>query len=343
MRVVGIASQQNPSWRKTVWAHAVKKKGKLRREKEGETIPKTYTLFGKVLIAMARLEIQGISQGFGEVDVLRDVTLDVESGEIACLLGPSGCGKTTLFHVISGLAQGISQGFGEVDVLRDVTLDVESGEIACLLGPSGCGKTTLFHVISGLASPRAGRVLLDGEDITGRPGHLSYMLQKVLLLQHKRIIDNVSLPLVLRGAPVEEARSRAAELFGVFGLEGTERRWPCCKKTCSCSISASSTTCRCLWCCAVCRLRRPVRAQPSSLGSSVWRAPSAAGQVSFRAACASAPLSYEVFVMRGNPQAGEPTSVVGSVRIGCPRSERKAYALTEGFLESKRRLLSLLG
>ena len=148
-------------------------------EKRQKTIPKTYTLFGKVLIAMARLEIQGISQGFGEVDVL-----------------------------------------------RDVTFDVESGEIACLLGPSGCGKTTLFHVISGLASPRAGRVLLDGEDITGRPGHLSYMLQKDLLLQHKRIIDNVSLPLVLRGVPVEEARSRAAELFGVFGLEGTERRWP---------------------------------------------------------------------------------------------------------------------
>ncbi|MFR9006270.1 MAG: ATP-binding cassette domain-containing protein [Collinsella aerofaciens] len=109
--------------------------------------------------------------------------------------------------------QGISQGFGEVDVLRDVTLDVESGEIACLLGPSGCGKTTLFHVISGLASPRAGRVLLDGENITGRPGRLSLMVQKDLS-QHKRIIDNVSLPLVLRGVPVEEARSRAAEPLG---------------------------------------------------------------------------------------------------------------------------------
>ena len=54
-------------------------------------------------------------------------------------------------------------------------------------------------------------------------------------------------------------------------------------------------------------------------------------------------LADEVFVMRGNPQAGEPTSIVGSVRIDCPRAERKTYALTEGFLESKRRLLSLLG
>lgn len=272
-----------------------------RREKEGETIPKTYTLFGKVLIAMARLEIQGISQGFGEVDVL-----------------------------------------------RDVTFDVESGEIACLLGPSGCGKTTLFHVISGLVSPRAGRVLLDGEDVTGRPGHLSYMLQKDLLLQHKRIIDNVSLPLVLRGAAAEEARSRAAELFGVFGLEGTERRWPS-------ELSGGMRQRAAL-------LRSYLFSQEFMLLDEPFSALDAFTKADMHAwfldvvermgttalvvthdIDEALTLADEVFVMRGNPQAGEPTSIVGSVRIGCPRSERKAYALTEGFLENKRRLLSLLG
>ena len=122
--------------------------------------------------------------------------------------------------------QGVSKGFDGVDILEGISMTVESGQIACLLGPSGCGKTTLFNVVAGLSSPQSGRVLLDGEDITGSPGHLSYMLQKDLLLQHKRIIDNVSLPLVLRGVPRDEARAQVAGLFETFGLEGTQMRWP---------------------------------------------------------------------------------------------------------------------
>ncbi len=54
-------------------------------------------------------------------------------------------------------------------------------------------------------------------------------------------------------------------------------------------------------------------------------------------------LADEVFVMRGNPQAGEPTSIVGSVEVACPRDERANYALTEDFLEKKRQVLELLG
>lgn len=53
---------------------------------------------------MARLEINGVSQGFDGMEVLHNVTLTVEFGQVACLLGPSGCGKTTLFHVVAGLA-----------------------------------------------------------------------------------------------------------------------------------------------------------------------------------------------------------------------------------------------
>ena len=67
---------------------------------------------------------------------------------------------------------------------------------------------------------------MDGEDITGSPGKISYMLQKDLLLQHKKIIDNVSLPLVLGGMKKAEARKKADALFAEFGLDGTQMRYP---------------------------------------------------------------------------------------------------------------------
>ena len=72
-------------------------------------------------------------------------------------------------------------------------------ELVSLLGVSGSGKTTLFNVISGILQPDSGKVLLHGEDVTGKPGQISYMLQKDLLLEHMKVIDNVSLPLRLNG------------------------------------------------------------------------------------------------------------------------------------------------
>ena len=242
----------------------------------------------------------------------------------------------------------VSQGFGGLEVLQDVTFTVEAGRVACLLGPSGCGKTTLFHVIAGLATPSAGRVLLDGEDITGHPGHLSYMLQKDLLLQHKRIIDNVSLPLVLRGASVEEARSRADELFGVFGLEGTEHRWPS-------ELSGGMRQRAALLRSYLFSQEFMLLDEPFSALDAFTKADMHAWflEVAERMGTTALVVTHdidealtladEVFVMRGNPQAGEPTGIAGSVRVDCPRCERKTYALTEGFLENKRRLLALLG
>lgn len=115
---------------------------------------------------------------------------------------------------------------GKTIVAADVSMRVDAGETVCLVGKSGGGKTTVLHALSGLTRPVAGRVLVRGEDVTGEPGHVSYMLQKDLLLAHLRIIDNVCLPLTIGGTPRAKARERAAGLFGRFGLEGTERKWP---------------------------------------------------------------------------------------------------------------------
>ncbi len=113
------------------------------------------------------------------------------------------------------------------EIIDDINIELRHGELVSLLGVSGSGKTTLFNVISGLVTPEHGKVILDGEDITGKPGRISYMLQKDLLLDHKRIVDNVALALVLRGWNKRNAREEALKYFERFGLVGTEDKYPC--------------------------------------------------------------------------------------------------------------------
>ena len=116
-------------------------------------------------------------------------------------------------------AEHISKAFDSRSVLRDVTVRLEEGELVSILGLSGSGKTTLLNIISGLTAPDDGKVTLAGRNITGRPGRISYMLQKDLLLEHKTVLDNVSLPLVISGMKKQEARKQAEPWFGRFGLE----------------------------------------------------------------------------------------------------------------------------
>ena len=123
-------------------------------------------------------------------------------------------------------AENIKKSFDEKVILDGVNLTLRQGELISLLGVSGAGKTTLFNCISGIDRPDSGRVVLDGQDITGQPGHISYMLQKDLLLPYKKIIDNVSLPLLLSGKSKKEARTEAGSHFAQFGLEGTQQQYP---------------------------------------------------------------------------------------------------------------------
>lgn len=123
-------------------------------------------------------------------------------------------------------ARGLSKSFGENRVLENVEITLKKGELVCLLGVSGAGKTTLFNILSGLMEPDSGAVLLNGENITGRPGKISYMLQKDLLLPYRTVVDNVALPLLVRGVPKKQAREQAASHFQKFGLQGTEKKYP---------------------------------------------------------------------------------------------------------------------
>ena len=111
-------------------------------------------------------------------------------------------------------------------ILENINLTLQQGELVCLLGVSGGGKTTLFNIIAGLLHPQEGQVLLDGEDVTGRTGKVSYMLQKDMLLPYRTVEDNVALPLIIKGMKKKEARKVAGEMFSRFGIEGKEKQYP---------------------------------------------------------------------------------------------------------------------
>lgn len=101
-------------------------------------------------------------------------------------------------------------------VIDRVDLTVGPHEFVSLLGPSGCGKSTLFNIIAGLEEPSEGEIAVDGSP--HRLGRCGFMPQRDLLMPWKRVADNVALGLIVKGAPRREARQRAVEILGRFGL-----------------------------------------------------------------------------------------------------------------------------
>ena len=124
------------------------------------------------------------------------------------------------------VAENIAKSYDGREIIKDISLEVNKGEIVALLGVSGIGKTTLFNILSGLEKPDKGQVYLENEEITGTTGVASYMQQKDLLLPYKKVVDNVALPLILKGMSKKEAREKAESYFKQFGLEGMAHRYP---------------------------------------------------------------------------------------------------------------------
>lgn len=112
----------------------------------------------------------------------------------------------------------LSKKYKDKLILKDIDLHVYEDEVVSIIGPSGCGKSTIFNILSNLTTCDSGDV-----DINGR---FSYMYQKDLLLPYKNIIDNVSLPLVLKGEKKKKSRETVKPYFSVFGLEGYENKYP---------------------------------------------------------------------------------------------------------------------
>ncbi len=128
--------------------------------------------------------------------------------------------------VIKLETQHVSKSFVGELIIKDINIRLGENELVSLLGVSGIGKSTLFNIIAGVLPPESGRVFLNGEDITGQASKVSYMQQKDLMQRHMTVLDNIALPLFIRGVPKRQAREQALSHFADFGLEGTEKKYP---------------------------------------------------------------------------------------------------------------------
>ncbi len=120
----------------------------------------------------------------------------------------------------------ISKNYQEIPTIQDINLAIKQGEFVSLIGSSGVGKTTLFNILSGIEKPDSGQILLEGVDITGSSGHFSYMQQKDLLLPFYTMIDNICMPLRLKGMSKKDAHEIAKKHLEEFGLIGSEDKYP---------------------------------------------------------------------------------------------------------------------
>ena len=281
------------------------------------------------------------------------------------------------------IVKNVSKAFDGRGVLEDISISLREGELVSLLGVSGGGKTTLFNIIAGLLPPDRGEVYLNGETITGQSGHVSYMLQKDLLLPYRTVEDNVALPLILKGvklnidelrqkmgmvfqhfnlfphmtilenmtlAPMkvkgvkkEEARKQAGELFADFGLAGTEKLWPAQLSGGMRQRAALLRTY--LFSKDVALLDEPFSALDTLTKSAVhdWYL-----GVMERIRLSTLFITHDIdeailLSDRIYLLTGQPGKVTAEIVIDAPRPRRKDFTLTAEFLAYKKQILAALG
>ncbi|MEE8203162.1 MAG: ABC transporter ATP-binding protein, partial [Alphaproteobacteria bacterium] len=118
---------------------------------------------------------------------------------------------------------GIRKEYGAVVAVAGIDLSIGRGEFVVLLGPSGSGKTTLLSILGGFIEPTAGRVLIDGEDVTGvapanRP--TATVFQDYALFPHLNVAGNVGFGLMMHKIRGDERERQIEEALNLVGLEG---------------------------------------------------------------------------------------------------------------------------
>ena len=118
----------------------------------------------------------------------------------------------------------LSYSFGNNPILKDINIHVNENEMVAIVGSSGVGKSTLFNLIAGVLKKQAGKITINGsEDYIGK---VAYMLQKDLLFEHKTIIDNVILPLIIAKVNKKEALEEGNKILKQFNLDKYANKYP---------------------------------------------------------------------------------------------------------------------
>ena len=118
----------------------------------------------------------------------------------------------------------LSYSFGNNPILKDINIHVNENEMVAIVGSSGVGKSTLFNLIAGVLKKQVGEITINGSN--DYIGKVAYMLQKDLLFEHKTIIDNVILPLIIAKVNKKEALGEGNKILKQFNLDKYANKYP---------------------------------------------------------------------------------------------------------------------
>lgn len=118
----------------------------------------------------------------------------------------------------------LSYSFGNNPILKDINIHVNENEMVAIVGSSGVGKSTLFNLIAGVLKIQVGEITINGSN--DYIGKVAYMLQKDLLFEHKTIIDNVILPLIIAKVNKKEALGEGNKILKQFNLDKYANKYP---------------------------------------------------------------------------------------------------------------------
>ncbi len=125
--------------------------------------------------------------------------------------------------------EGITKRFGATTAVDKIDLDIHRSELFCLLGGSGSGKSTLLRMLAGFEQPSEGRILIDGQDMTGVPPYerpVNMMFQSYALFPHMSVADNVAYGLRRAGVARAETRQRVADMLDMVKMGAFAQRKP---------------------------------------------------------------------------------------------------------------------